>query len=78
MSKVRRKSKDERRTAVILVRTTTRLKALAERAARAEGRSLANLLERLIWDGCRGDLSRSAPYQAAGGDLRRIGADSAA
>jgi len=56
---------DERRAAQITFRTTKAMKALAERLARAEGRSLANLLERLIWDECRGGLDRVAPYQAA-------------
>jgi hypothetical protein len=51
---------DERRAAQITFRTTMTLKALAERLARAEGRSLANLLERLIWDECRGGLDRAA------------------
>jgi hypothetical protein len=68
MTKVRSKSraggrppsKDERRTAAINFRTSPTLKALAERLARSEGRSLANLLERLIWDETRG-LDRAAP-----------------
>jgi hypothetical protein len=75
MTKVRRSksraggrppSKDERRSAAINFRTSPTLKALAERVARSEGRSLANFLERLIWDGCREGLSRATPYQAAG------------
>jgi hypothetical protein len=56
---------DERRAAQITFRTTVVLKGLAERQARAEGRSLANFLERLIWDECRGGLGRTAPYPAA-------------
>ena len=49
-------TKGERRTAAINFRTTAELKALAERLAKAENRSLANLLEQLIWDGCRRSL----------------------
>jgi hypothetical protein len=56
--------KDERRTAQITFRTTETLRTLAERLARAESRSLANLLERLIKDECRRSLDRAAPYQA--------------
>jgi len=48
-----------------MFRTTPSLKALAERVARSEGRSLANFLEQLIWAGCREGLGRAA-YQAAG------------
>jgi hypothetical protein len=48
--------KDERRTAQITFRTTETLRTLAERLARAESRSLANLLERLIRDECRRNL----------------------
>ena len=50
-------TKGERREATVTFRTTPTLKALAERLAKAEGRSLANLLERLIWDGCRRGLA---------------------
>ena len=70
--------KGERRTAAINFRTTATLKALAERLARGEGRSLANFLERLIWDGCREGLGRATPYQAAGENTQIIGADNAA
>jgi hypothetical protein len=38
----------EVRSAMIAFRTTPTMKALAERLAKAEGRSLANFLERLI------------------------------
>jgi hypothetical protein len=61
-------TKGERRTVGINFRTTATLKALAERMARSESRSLANFLERLIWDGCREGLGRAVPYQAAGED----------
>ena len=71
-------SKDERRSAAINFRTTPTLKTLAEHLARAEGRSLANFLGCLIRDRCRGGLDRAAPYQAAGEDLQKIGADNAA
>jgi len=47
---------DERRTTQISFRTTETLRTLAERMARAESRSLANLLERLIRDECRRNL----------------------
>jgi hypothetical protein len=69
---------NERRTAMVTFRTTAALKALAERLAKSEGRSLANLLERLIWDGWREGLGRAAPYRPTGEDLRNIGADNAA
>ena len=59
-------TRGEHRTKQITFRTTATLKALAERVARSEGRSLANFLERLIWDGCREGLGRATPYQAAG------------
>jgi hypothetical protein len=68
----------ERRTVMITFRTTTTVKALAERGARSEGRSLANYLEQLIWGGCREGLGRATPCQTAGEDLRKIGADNAA
>jgi hypothetical protein len=45
--------KNERRKTQISFRTTIRLRALAERLAQAESRSLANLLERLIRDEVR-------------------------
>jgi hypothetical protein len=48
---------------MVAFRTTTTLKSLAERLARAENRSLANYLERLVWDGCRESLGRAASYQ---------------
>jgi hypothetical protein len=54
--------KGERRTVIISFRTTATSKALAYRLAKAEGRSLANYIERLIWEG---GLDRVAPYQAA-------------
>jgi hypothetical protein len=60
-----RKAETERREAMVMFRTTPSLKALAERVARSEGRSLANFLEQLIWAGCREGLGRAA-YQAAG------------
>lgn len=64
MTKIRSKSrapkggrppspKDERKEASVTFRTTTALKAMAERVARSENRSLANYIERLISDGCR-------------------------
>ena len=49
-----------------MFRTTPSLKALAERLAKAEGRSVANLLERLIWDGCRRSLVADERSTAAG------------
>jgi len=61
----RKKPKGERRSTSITFRTTLELKALAERLARAEGRSLANLLEQLIWNECRGGLDRAAPASRA-------------
>jgi uncharacterized protein (DUF2267 family) len=51
---------------MITFRTTLTLKALAERLAKAEGRSLANFLERLIWGGWREDLGRAGPHQPEG------------
>jgi hypothetical protein len=59
-------TKGERREAMVMFRTTPSLKALAERLAKAEGRSVANLLERLIWDGCRRSLVADERSTAAG------------
>jgi hypothetical protein len=56
---------DERRAAQITFRTTVALKAMAERLARDQGRSLANMLEQLIWNECRGGLDRAAPASRA-------------
>ena len=53
-------TKGELRTAMINFRTTATMKALAEHLARAEGRSLANFLDCLIRDRCRGGLDRAA------------------
>ena len=57
MSKARPKTqkgrpptKDERQTVQITFRTTASLKSLAEHFAKAEGRSLANFLGRIIRD----------------------------
>jgi hypothetical protein len=71
-----RKPKSERREAIIQFRTTPTLKALAGRLAKAENRSVANLLEQLLWDGCRRGLAderasttaifKSDPLAAAG------------
>jgi hypothetical protein len=61
----------ERRAAQITFRTTRTLKGLAERLARAEGRSLANMLEQLIWNECRERGERAQPGDKESGRGRK-------
>jgi hypothetical protein len=59
--------RDEQLTETICFRTTAAMKAKAEHLAKAEGRSVSSLLQRLIHDRYRGEFDRAAPYRAAGG-----------
>ena len=58
--------RDEQLTETICFRTTAAIKAQAEHIARAEGRTVSNLIQRLIHDRYQGDFGRAAPYPTAG------------
>jgi len=57
--------KDEQLTETICFRTTAAIKAQVEWLARAEGRTISNLIVRLIHDRYQGDFGRTAPYPTA-------------
>jgi hypothetical protein len=57
--------RDEPLTETICFRTTTAVKAQAEQIAKAEGRTVSNLIQRLIRDRYQEGLDRVAPYPSA-------------
>ena len=57
--------RDEQLTEAICFRTTATIKAKAEWIAKAEGRTVSNLIQRLIHDRYREEFDRGAPYPAA-------------
>jgi hypothetical protein len=61
----RPRTQGELRTALLAFRTTPVVRELAERLAKAEGRSISNLVERLIQNEYRESLGRAAPHHQA-------------
>jgi hypothetical protein len=53
--------RDEQLTETICFRTTAAVKAKAEHLAKAEGRTVSNLIQRLIHDRYQGDFARGRP-----------------